>query len=105
MTSSWKIRGFALIALAIVAGVVLGLNLAQRDAAAQPPKDSAHPRYAVVHTEGTNIIVTDNKTNTVYYYTTDQGAEPGSELKLRGSLDLSQVGEPVIKPKLFKKEK
>src|SRR5262245_13496147 len=100
MKSLWKLVG----PVALVAGIVLGVYLLQpAGGLAQKEQGAAGPRYTVVHTEGTNLIVTDNKTNTVYYYTVDQGAEPGSDLKLRGSLDLSQVGEPAIKPKLLKK--
>jgi hypothetical protein len=57
------------------------------------------PRYSVIDTEGHNLIVTDNQTNTLYFYTIDKEAKVGSELKLRGSIDLTQVGRPVIKPK------
>jgi hypothetical protein len=58
----------------------------------------AGPHYTVVETEGHNLIVTDNKSNTVYFYTIDKDKEIGSELKLRGSVDLTQVGKPTIKP-------
>jgi hypothetical protein len=60
---------------------------------------STSPRYTVNDTEGHNLIVTDNQTNTLYFYTIDKDAKVGSELKLRGSIDLTQVGRPVIKPK------
>jgi len=40
--------------------------------------------------------------NTLYFYTIDQGKEIGSELKLRGTIDLNQVGKPVIKPATVK---
>jgi hypothetical protein len=43
--------------------------------------------------------VVDNSSNTVYFYTVEPGAEPGADLHLRGSLDLTQVGQPVLKPK------
>jgi hypothetical protein len=52
----------------------------------------------VVETEGHNLIVTDNHTNTLYFYTIDKGAKIGSELKLRGQVDLKQVGGKAIKP-------
>jgi hypothetical protein len=48
------------------------------------------------------LIVTDNATNTLYFYTIDKDKEIGSELKLRASLDLNQVGKPVIKPTTVK---
>jgi len=57
----------------------------------------ANPRYTVVMTEGTNLLVVDNGRNTMYYYTVDQGKEVGDDLKLRGTIDLSEVGGPVVK--------
>jgi hypothetical protein len=56
------------------------------------------PRYSVVETEAHNLIVTDNSSNTLYFYTIDRDKEVGSDLKLRGTIDLNQVGKPVIKP-------
>jgi hypothetical protein len=64
----------------------------------------AGPRYSVVDTEGHNLIVTDNKSNILYFYTIDKDAEIGSDLKLRGSLDLNQVGKAVLSPILTKKK-
>ena len=64
-----------------------------------PREAAAHPRYNVVATEGHNLIVTDNSTNTLYYYTIDREKPIGSELHLRGTVDLTQVGKPVIKPR------
>lgn len=64
----------------------------------------AGPRYTVVATEGHNLIVTDNHNNELFFYTIDQNAEIGSELKLRGRIDLTQVGKPEIKPVTHKRE-
>src|SRR5947208_15627183 len=66
--------------------------------AERPAAGGMGPRYSVVETEAHNLIVTDNKTNTLYFYTIDKDKEVGSDLKLRGSIDLNQVGKPVIKP-------
>ena len=55
--------------------------------------------YTVIETEGHNLIVTDNGTNTLYFYAVDKGESVGSELKLRASLDLNQIGKDTIKPK------
>jgi hypothetical protein len=63
------------------------------------------PRYSVIETEGHNLIVTDNQTNTLYFYTIDKESKIGSDLKLRGSLALTQVGKPVIKPTTSNAEK
>lgn len=62
-------------------------------------------RYTINHTEGTNLIVTDNQTNTVYFYTIEPDGKPGDDLILRGSADLTQVGKPVIKPTLINPRK
>jgi hypothetical protein len=63
------------------------------------------PKYTVVETEGTNLLVVDNSSNTMYYYTVDPGKEVGEELHIRGSIDLNEVGKPVIKPKVVRKDK
>ena len=60
------------------------------------PATGAH--YTVVETEGHNLLVTDNGSNTLYFYTVDKGNPPGSELKLRAKVDLNQVGKPTIMP-------
>ena len=56
------------------------------------------PRYSVVETEGHNLIVTDNQKEMLYFYTIDKDAKIGSELKVRGTVDLKQVGKKTIKP-------
>jgi hypothetical protein len=94
-------------AAALAAGVVLGASLARPAVAVAQAKEqpvSAGPRYTVVFTEGTNLCVTDNQTNKVYFYTIDHGQEAGAELKLRASVDLAGVGKEVIKPVLLKKK-
>jgi hypothetical protein len=98
MNVSWKNRlPLALVAALVVVGLVATARwqpaLAEREAA-----PASGPRYSVVETEAHNLIVTDNKTNTLYFYTIGKDKEVGSELKLRGTLDLNQVGKPVIKP-------
>ena len=55
------------------------------------------PRYTVVTTEASNLLVTDNQANTVYYYTINPDEKIGSDLHLRGSVDLAHVGKPTIK--------
>jgi hypothetical protein len=85
------------VATALVVLVVGALcwqpALAQRGAGG-----GASPRYSVIDTEGHNLIVTDNQSNTLYFYTIDKDAKIGSDLKLRATVDLTQVGKPVIKP-------
>jgi hypothetical protein len=59
-------------------------------------KATGGPRYTVVETQGFNLLVTDNASNKLYYYATDKDVPVGSPLKLRASLDLSQVGEKEL---------
>jgi hypothetical protein len=70
----------------------------QPAAAVQGEGSASGPHYSVIDTEGHNLIVTDNHKNTVYFYTIDKDKPIGSELKLRGSIDLNQIGKPSIKP-------
>jgi hypothetical protein len=98
-------KGISLaIATALVVMVVVVLcwqpALAQKEGGG-----SASPRYTVIDTEGHNLIVTDNRNNTLYFYTIDKDAKIGSELKLRATMDLTQVGKPVIKPTKSNHEK
>ena len=99
MNATWKTR----MPLAVVAGlVVIALIFTARSRPVRAERDAgatAGPRYSVVETEAHNLIVTDNQTNTLYFYTIDRDKPIGSELKLRGTLDLTKVGERVIKPK------
>ena len=97
MNANWK-KGTAL-AVATMLVVVAVVALCWQPALGQRQGDgSVSPRYSVIDTEGHNLIVTDNRTDTVYFYTIDKDAKIGSELKLRGTLDLKQVGKPVMKP-------
>ena len=54
------------------------------------------PRYTVIETQGFNLLVTDNTAKQLYYYSTDKDAAVGSPLKLRASLDLTQIGKEEI---------
>jgi hypothetical protein len=99
MNAYWKNR----LLLVLLAAVAVGLILTARWQPAQAQREGAQPgRYSVIETEGHNLIVTDNTTNTLYFYTIDKDKEIGSDLKLRASLDLNQVGKPVIKPTSIK---
>jgi len=55
------------------------------------------PRYTVIETQGHNLLVTDNRKDMVYFYTIDKDSKVGADLKLRASVDLNQVGSPLIK--------
>ncbi len=56
-------------------------------------------KYNVIETDASNLIVVDNASNIVYFYTEDPGKEVGNDLHLRGSIDLNEVGKAVIRPK------
>jgi hypothetical protein len=80
----------AVVVMALTSHPVLGRSNEE----AQPP---GTPHYSVVMTEGHNLLVTDNATNKLLFYTTDKDAPLGSPLKLRASLDLTKVGQDEIK--------
>jgi hypothetical protein len=92
------------IGLVVVAlGVLAWPTFAQRRGGGFGAPDGA-PRmmvgpahYSVVMTEGHNLLVTDNATNKLYFYTTDKDKPVGTPLKLRASLNLADVGQPEIK--------
>src|SRR5436309_8565560 len=105
MNANWKNRlPWALMA----ALVVVALFVVPRLQPARADQDSAPvtgPRYTVVMTEGHNLIVTDNRSNTLHFYTIDKDKEVGSDLHLRGTVDLTQVGKDTIKPSNVKVQK
>jgi hypothetical protein len=87
------------VAILLVAGIAIGMNL-NSPTVAQGPGASTNTHFTVVETDGISLIVTDNKKNTVFFYTVDQDAKPGSDLHLRGTIDLNSVGQATIKPTL-----
>lgn len=95
-----------LLAAALMLGAFLGasLNRPVLGEAAQVDKGGG-PRYSVVHTEGTNLLVTDNMGNTLYFYTIEEEGRPGDELILRGTINLNDVGKAAIKPTLINPKK
>ncbi|HEY7313582.1 MAG TPA: hypothetical protein VH643_29800 [Gemmataceae bacterium] len=95
----------ALVFGVIVGAFLLGNCAPQAFSRAEAKAEEGFPRYNVVDTEGHNLIVTDNRTNTLYFYTIEKEKEIGSELHLRGSVDLTEVGKPTIKPKHARAEK
>lgn len=101
-----KNSGNQLAIVLAAALVVVGLAAVVNSQPAHAPGASmGAPHYTVVATEGHNLIVTDNHSNTLYFYTIDKDKEVGSELKLRGSVDLNQAGKPEIRPTTHKLDK
>ena len=100
MTRNWKTGAV------LVVGVGVGAFLAGTNAPVAvgqggrptPPVGA----FTVVETDATNLLVVDNTSNTLFYYTIEPGQKPGADMHLRGSIDLSQVGQPVLKPKKAK---
>jgi hypothetical protein len=88
----------AFVFVLAVAGLMVFSHLQPAQAQREASQQAVSPHYTVVFTEGHNLIVTDNQANKLCFYTIDKDKEIGSELKLRGTVDLSQVGKPEIKP-------
>jgi hypothetical protein len=87
------------LAIGLAVGFVVAGQVAPRAVGQGAAVQQAGPKYTVVETDILSALVVDNSTNTVYFYTVEKDAAPGSDLHLRGSLDLNQVGQPVLKPR------
>jgi predicted lipoprotein with Yx(FWY)xxD motif len=99
-------KGNRLTVILAVALIAVGIQAVVNSQPTHAPGASmGAPHYTVVATEGHNLIVTDNHSNTLYFYTIDKDKEVGSELKLRGSVDLNQAGKPEIRPTTHKLDK
>ncbi len=97
MNATWKNR-LSLGVIAILAVTLIVLASWQPARAYREGPSGACPHYTVVMTEGHNLIVTDNSNDMLYFYTIDKDKEIGSDLKLRGKVDLKQVGKEVVSP-------
>jgi len=105
MLKTW--RGTILTVLALVGAVaiVILLNRDQKALAQADAGAAVTPRYSVIETQAHNLIVTDNRSNVLYFYCVDKEKDVGAELRLRGTIDLKDVGKPVIKPVTTSAEK
>src|SRR5262249_41019315 len=101
----WKNGFAALLIVLLAAGVLLLSSQGLVQGQGGGGKGGAMLKYTVVETQGHNLLVTDNSTNTLYFYTTDKDAPIGSPLKLRASLDLTKVGETELKIKDHRTQK
>ena len=45
------------------------------------------------------MVITNNHSNILYFYAIDKEGKIGDPLNLRGTLDLNDVGKPVLTPK------
>ncbi len=105
MNASWKGRLPLLMAAGLVVVALVVMARWQPARAARADEPVTGPRYTVVMTEGHNLIVTDNKTNMLHFYTIDKDKEIGTDLHLRGSVDLAQVGKETVSPSNVKRQK
>jgi 6-phosphogluconolactonase (cycloisomerase 2 family) len=98
MKKLWQ--GGACVGLLVVFAVAVLVLQSDRQTAqggtGYEAQSSGSPHYSVLTAEGHNLLVTDNATNKLFFYTTDKDAPLGSPLKLRASLDLTKVGGPEI---------
>lgn len=97
-TTTWNrilTAGVFLLAIGLIVSWSSDSAFGQRKPGGPPMAGGAH--YTVVLTEGHDLLVTDNGTNKLYFYTTDKDKPIGSPLKLRAELDLTKVGEQEIK--------
>jgi hypothetical protein len=98
MMKATQLRVLAVCILLLIVGLLALSSTPSRvfgrtdDAA----KTGATPHYTVVMTEGHNLLVTDNASNKLYFYTIDKDKPIGSPLKLRASVELTRVGEEEI---------
>ena len=94
-----KSRIVAVAAVAVAVGAIVLSSAASRvfGRGGEDTKAGGSPHYSVVMTEGHNLLVTDNATNKIYFYTIDKDKPIGSPLKLRASVDLTKVGDEEIK--------
>lgn len=96
----WLLCGLVLVGVGVGAVLFRPAGGTAQPAAGGP---AVGPKYTIVDTEGMNLLVVDNSTNTVYFYTVEPDKGVGDDLHLRGTVDLNEVGKPVIKPKGVKK--
>ena len=97
MSVNWKYRVPMVVGATLL---VVALIIVARSEPAQAQRggaDGTGSRYTVIETQGFNLLVTDNAANKLYDYATDKDVPVGSPMKLRASLDLSQVGREEIK--------
>ncbi len=93
-----QIRILAACAVVLAVGLIVQWVAARSALRADEPARNAGPaHYSVVMTEGHNLLVTDNATNKLYFYTIDKDKPIGSPLKLRASIDLTRVGQDEIR--------
>lgn len=97
MSANWKNRMPMVVGITLMVVALIVMNRSHSAPAERAEPAGSGPRYTVVETQAFNLLVTDNATNKLYYYTTDKEASIGAPMKLRASLDLAHVGREEIK--------
>lgn len=97
MSVHWKNRMTMVVGATLLVVALIVLTRSEPAQAQRGAADGSMPRYSVIETQGFNLLVADNATNKLYYYATDKDVPIGSPLKLRASLDLTQIGREEIK--------
>ena len=98
MTANWKTRlPLALTAVLAVAVIALAFTTRPAQGRTEEGGSAASPHYTVVMTEAHNLLVTDDRANKLFFYTIDKDKPIGSPLKLRASINLTDVGKDEIK--------
>ena len=92
---TWKNGTLFVLAAVVVAGALLLVN---REPVQGQGGGKGGGQYSVIATDGAHLIVTDNAEKKLYFYAIDKDGKVGDDLKLRGSVDLRDVGKPSIKP-------
>jgi hypothetical protein len=98
MIKCWRTGAVAAFIFILAVAMLVSPTLRQSalGKTTEDPKAVGGAHYTVVMTEGHNLLVTDNGTNKLYFYTIDKDKPIGSPLKLRASVDLTKVGEEEI---------
>jgi hypothetical protein len=95
---SWKNSVVFFVGAALVAGALVLANRESAQGQAGKGSMGSGPAYSVVASDGAHLIVTDNGSSKLYFYAIDKEGKVGDDLKLRGSVDLHDVGKPALKP-------
>jgi|SRR6516162_9592319 hypothetical protein len=96
MKNMWKGGALVLVIVFAVALTMIATDHQQVSARTHDDTKGGCAHYSVVMTEGHNLLVTDNASNKIYFYTIDKDKPIGSPLKLRASVDLTKVGQDEI---------
>src|SRR6516165_11673888 len=94
-----KSRIVAVAAVAVAVGAIVLSSAASRvfGRGGEDTKAGGSPHYSVVMTEGHNLLVTDNATNKIYFYTIYQDKPICSPLKIRPPGEFTQGGGEEIR--------